>query len=91
MKMLTVVSWKASTLRLNGVSAALHDPVTAQTTINSVNIELDLGAGVPVMPTTQFHQLFPTAVLEPTTVKLHTYTGALVRPPGYLFSLRTAW
>ncbi|XP_049519647.1 uncharacterized protein K02A2.6-like [Dermacentor silvarum] len=45
-------------------------------------MELDTGAAVSVMSKTQFRQLFPSAVLEPTTVKLRTYTGALVRPQG---------
>ncbi|XP_049520472.1 uncharacterized protein K02A2.6-like [Dermacentor silvarum] len=47
-----------------------------------VNMELDTGAAVSVMSKTQFRQLFPSAVLEPTKVKLRTYTGALVRPQG---------
>ncbi|XP_049519491.1 uncharacterized protein LOC125943947 [Dermacentor silvarum] len=83
-KMLTVVARKASTLSLNGVSAAQSDPVTVQMTIDGVlvNMELDTGAAVSVMSKTQFRQLFPSAVLEPTTVKLRTYTGALVRPQG---------
>ncbi|XP_077536029.1 uncharacterized protein LOC144148355 [Haemaphysalis longicornis] len=53
-------------------------------TINGVlvNMELDTGAAVSVMSTTQFRQLFPSAVLEPTRVKLRTYTGALVQPQG---------
>ncbi|XP_049520481.1 uncharacterized protein LOC125944203 [Dermacentor silvarum] len=82
--MLTVVSRKASTLSLNGVSAAQSDPVTVQMTIDGVlvNMELDTGAAVSVMSKTQFRQLFPSAVLKPTTVKLRTYTGALVRPQG---------
>ncbi|XP_049520930.1 uncharacterized protein LOC125944458 [Dermacentor silvarum] len=82
--MLTVVSRKASTLSLNGVSAAQSDPVTVQMTIDGVlvNMELDTGAAVSVMSKTQFRQLFPSAVVEPTTVKLRTYTGALVGPQG---------
>ncbi|XP_077498766.1 uncharacterized protein LOC144109867 [Amblyomma americanum] len=47
-----------------------------------VNMELDTGAAVSVMSKTQFCQLFPSAVLEPSTVQLRTYTGALVRPQG---------
>ncbi|KAH7984322.1 hypothetical protein HPB52_019201 [Rhipicephalus sanguineus] len=83
-KMLTVASRKASTISLNGVSTAKLDPVTVQMTIDGVllNMELDTGAAVSVMSTTQFRQLFPSAVLEPSTVKLRTYTGALVRPQG---------
>ncbi|XP_049275602.1 uncharacterized protein LOC125760046 [Rhipicephalus sanguineus] len=83
-KMRMVVSRKALTLSLNGVSTATLDPVTVQMTIDGVlvNMELDTGAAVSVMSTTQFRQLFPLAVPEPTTVKLCTYTGKLVRPQG---------
>ncbi|KAK8773177.1 hypothetical protein V5799_030136 [Amblyomma americanum] len=82
--MLTFMSRKASTLSLNGVSAAQCDPVTVQMTIDGVlvNKELDTGAAVSVISKKQFRQLFPSAVLEPTTVKLRTYTGALVQLQG---------
>ncbi|KAK8759105.1 hypothetical protein V5799_003264 [Amblyomma americanum] len=81
--MLTVVSRKASTLSLNGMSAAQRDPVPVRMTIDAVlNMELDTEAAVSVMSKTQFRQLFISAFLKPTTVKLRAYTGALVRPQG---------
>lgn len=48
---LTVVSRKASSLRLNGVSTANFKPVTIELTIEGVlvNMKLDTGAAVSVM------------------------------------------
>ncbi|KAH6944594.1 hypothetical protein HPB50_004204 [Hyalomma asiaticum] len=59
-KMLSVISQKASTLSLNGMSAGKFDPVTVQMTIDGVlvNMELDIGAAASVMSMTQFRQLF---------------------------------
>ncbi|XP_037273492.2 uncharacterized protein LOC119165415 [Rhipicephalus microplus] len=47
-----------------------------------VEMELDTGAAVSIMPYKQFKQQFPSARCGPTDIVLRTYTGALVQPCG---------
>ncbi|XP_049276083.1 uncharacterized protein K02A2.6-like [Rhipicephalus sanguineus] len=47
-----------------------------------VEMELDTGAAVSIMPYKQFKQQVPSANCEPTDIVLRTYTGALVQPCG---------
>ncbi|XP_049275985.1 uncharacterized protein K02A2.6-like [Rhipicephalus sanguineus] len=47
-----------------------------------VEMELDTGAAVSIMPYKQFKQQVPSASCEPTDIVLRTYTGALVQPCG---------
>ena len=47
-----------------------------------IQMELDTGAAVSVMPKSTFAQLKPQPKLKPTTVKLKTFSGELMKPIG---------
>ncbi|XP_072140440.1 uncharacterized protein [Dermacentor andersoni] len=84
-KTLSVVSC-SEVVAVRGVSAPSIEPIMVPMKVNDVTIpmELDTGAAVTVMPFKQYRQFLSSARLNPTEVKLRTYTGALVIPKGVL-------
>ncbi|XP_070377216.1 uncharacterized protein [Dermacentor albipictus] len=84
-KTLSVVS-RSEVVSVKGVSAPSIEPIMVPMKVNDVTVhmELDTGAAVTVMPFKQYRQFLSSARLNPTEVKLRTYTGALVIPKGVL-------
>nr|XP_050043718.1 uncharacterized protein K02A2.6-like [Dermacentor andersoni] len=60
------------------------DPFTVPVNVDGVllTMELDTGAAVSVISWREFQRLFPRKRLQPASLKLRTYTGAIVKPKG---------
>lgn len=54
------------------------DPITAEVSINGKNLcmKVDTGAAVSLVPEAVCKQLWPSLALQPTSVKLKTYSGS---------------
>lgn len=79
-KMLTSVQ-NESSVPLQSVNV---DPFTVPMNVDGVllTMELDTGAAVSVISWREFKKLFPHKQLQPASLKLRTYTGAMVKPKG---------
>lgn len=79
-KMLTSVR-NESSVSLKSFNA---DPFTVPVNVDGVllTMELDTGAAVSVISWREFQRLFPRKRLQPASLKLRTYTGAIVKPKG---------
>ncbi|XP_075539783.1 uncharacterized protein LOC142574626 [Dermacentor variabilis] len=83
LKTLKVVT-QEPTISISKQGAASRAPIFVKLNINDapVEMELDTGAAVSIMPFKQFKKRLPSTSYPSTDVTLRTYTGALVRPCG---------
>ncbi|XP_075539112.1 uncharacterized protein LOC142573340 [Dermacentor variabilis] len=83
LKTLKVVT-QEPTISISKQGAASRAPIFVKLNINDapVEMELDTGAAVSIMPFKQFKKRLPSTSYRSTDVTLRTYTGALVRPCG---------
>ncbi|XP_064469988.1 uncharacterized protein K02A2.6-like [Ornithodoros turicata] len=63
-----------------------NDPMYATVSVEDVplTMEIDTGAAVSVMSLQQYQNCFPHLTLEPTSLRLRTYTGEALTPQGYI-------
>ena len=77
-------SGEAMEYHLHAVSTQSSDPITVEVSINGkkLSMEVDTGAAVSLVPETVCKQLWPYLVLQPSSVKLKTYSGAPLEVKG---------
>ncbi|KAM7284083.1 uncharacterized protein ISCGN_001186 [Ixodes scapularis] len=74
------------TFNVQMLSPQSRRPITVDVEVQgtSLSMELDTGATVSIIPKQQFKKFQPPLKLEPTELRLKTYTGEVVQPCGFV-------
>ncbi|XP_040065679.1 uncharacterized protein LOC120839450 isoform X1 [Ixodes scapularis] len=74
------------TFNVKMLSPQSRRPITVDVEVQgtSLSMELDTGATVSIIPKQQFKKFQPPLKLEPTELRLKTYTGEVVQPCGFV-------
>lgn len=71
---------------LHSVGSAARPPILVDVSVEGVPLcmELNTGASVSVVSRQQYKQLFASSSMQPTELRLRTYTGEVVKPCGVI-------